>query len=93
MPKGGNSGPNGHRYRTVRAAVLARSDTCVLCGHPGADQADHILSRSQHPEIDVADPANLAPVHGVNGCPTCGEKCNQVKGNGTVTRPVRSRDW
>jgi 5-methylcytosine-specific restriction endonuclease McrA len=90
---GSSQGPNGHRYREARRAVLAQSDTCHLCGHGGADQADHLASRSLNPEIDVADPSNLAPAHGVKGCPTCGEKCNQVKGNGTLTRPVSSRAW
>lgn len=91
MP-GGRSA-NGYRYRTARKAVLDASTTCHLCGHEGADQADHALPRSSHPEIDDADVSNLLPSHGVNGCPTCGEKCNQVKGNGTLTKPVRSRLW
>lgn len=86
-------GPNGHRYRTAREAVLAHDSVCHLCGHEGADQADHVRSRSAHPDIDDADASNLAPAHGVNGCPTCGEKCNQIKGAGTLTKPVRSRSW
>jgi 5-methylcytosine-specific restriction endonuclease McrA len=93
MPNGARSGPNGHRYRTARRAVLDHSTICHLCGHDGADQADHIGPRSLNPELDDADPTNLAPAHGVNGCPTCGEKCNQVKGNGTLTRPISSRSW
>lgn len=89
----GKPGPNGHRYRTARAAVLAHSDTCWLCGHDGADQADHVVPRSVDRTRDHADTTNLLPAHGVNGCPTCGEKCNQVRGNGTTARPIRSRDW
>ena len=89
----GNRGPNGARYRTARAVVLEYDDTCHLCGHAGADQADHVLPRSQNPDMDDADPSNLAPAHGVKGCPTCGEKCNQVKGDGTLTRPVASQSW
>ena len=84
---------NGRRYRAARLTVLSASTICHLCGHDGADQVDHLAPRSLHPDIDDADLTNLAPVHGVNGCPTCGEKCNQVKGNGTVTKPVRSREW
>jgi 5-methylcytosine-specific restriction endonuclease McrA len=84
---------NGERWRKTRAAVLQRSTTCVLCGHEGADQVDHIEPRSLNPERDECDITNLASVHGVNGCPTCGEKCNQVKGNGTLTRPISSRAW
>ncbi len=86
-------GPNGARYRTARAAVLAHSTTCYLCGHDGADQVDHIQPRSLNPHIDDADTGNLMPAHGVNGCPTCAERCNQVKGNGTLTRPTSSRTW
>lgn len=89
----GKPGAQGSRYRAARLAVLAVSTVCHLCGHEGADQADHIGPRSLNPDIDDADVSNLAPAHGVAGCPTCGEKCNQVKGNGTLTRPVRSREW
>lgn len=77
----------------ARKAVLARSTVCVLCGHEGADQADHVRPRSLHPEIADEDVTNLQPVHGVNKCPTCQEACNQVKGNGTLTKPVASRSW
>jgi 5-methylcytosine-specific restriction endonuclease McrA len=93
----GNRGPNGARYRAARLAVLQPDEDglvlCHLCGHDGADQADHLLPRSLHPDLDDTDTTNLLPAHGNKGCPICGEKCNQVKGNGTVTRPVRSRAW
>lgn len=92
MPSG-RRGPNGHRYREARAALLAYDSVCHLCGHEGADQVDHLLPRSLNPDIDEADTSNLAPAHGVKGCPTCGEKCNQVKGNGALTKPIRSRSW
>jgi hypothetical protein len=54
---------------------------------------DHVLPRSVHADLDDHDLTNLAPAHGINGCPVCGEKCNQVKGNGTMVKPVRSRAW
>lgn len=74
--------------------MLQASDLCWLCGHPGADQVDHVVPRSMDTRRDVADPTNLRPAHGVNGCPTCGVKCNQARGNGTrLTHVVRSRDW
>lgn len=76
--------------RAARKAIA--TGTCHLCGHDGADQADHILPLSLYPELDGVL-SNYAPAHGVKGCPTCGEKCNQVKGNGTVTRPRASRSW
>ncbi|MDR7278923.1 HNH endonuclease [Catenuloplanes atrovinosus] len=89
----GKPGPRGSRYRRARNAVLAQSTICHLCGHADADQVDHVRPRSLNPELDDADHTNLAPAHGVNGCPTCGEKCNQAKGNRTVSKPVRSRNW
>lgn len=83
---------NGHRYRVARAAVLELSDVCHLCGHRGADTVDHLVPLSMGG--DVADPANLAPAHGVHGCPVCKVKCNQARGNGSVIRHrTRSRDW
>lgn len=88
-----SSQADGHAYRLARRAVLARDTTCHLCGHEGSDQVDHILPRSTHPEIPEEEITNLAPVHGVTRCPTCREACNQVKGNGLWTRPIRSRDW
>jgi len=85
---------NGHRYRMARAAVLDDSDVCWWCGHSGADQADHVVPRSVDPTRDVADPTNLAPIHGVNGCPTCARKCNQERGNKAPTPPrPHSVDW
>lgn len=95
---GGGSMPgpraNGHRYRMARAAVLQASDICHLCGHAGADQADHLTPRSVDGTRDVADPTNLAPVHGVHGCPTCHVKCNQSRGNRMVMpRRPQSCDW
>jgi 5-methylcytosine-specific restriction endonuclease McrA len=92
---------NGHRYRVARAAVLAASDTCWWCGHPGADQADHVVPRSVDPTQDVANPAGLAPIHGTAGCPYCPlvhgkrRRCNQERGDGTryQRNAQRSRDW
>lgn len=84
----------GHRYRQARAAVLSTSDVCHLCGHDGADTVDHLIPRSLDPTVDVADPANMAPAHGVHGCPTCGVKCNQSRGNRlVVSRRKNSVDW
>lgn len=87
---------NGHRYRRARRAVLAESDVCWWCAHPGADQADHLIPRSVDPTIDVADPANLGPIHGTRPCATCGRRCNQERGNDMTARPaeqVHSRRW
>ena len=62
---------SGYRWRKARAAILAASDICWLCGHPGADTVDHVIELDRGgPELD---PANLRPAHGkknpVTGCP------------------------
>lgn len=78
-------------YRRNRANMLADDDTCHWCGHPGADAADHLDS-----PLDGGDPVspdNLAPIHGVDGCPTCGRRCNSERGRGGTAPLVTSRDW
>ncbi len=70
----------GHRaYRRMRAQILAESDVCILCAHVGADAIDHITPVSKGG--GTLDRDNLAPIHGVDGCPTCGRKCNNEKGS------------
>lgn len=81
-------------YRTMRASVLAEDDTCVVCGHGGSDATDHLVpvSRGGAP----VDRDNLAPIHGVAGCPTCARQCNTDKGDlllSELPRLETSRDW
>lgn len=52
---------NTRRWRQVRAAVLAASDICWICGRPGADTVDHIVPRAQG---GTDHPTNLRPAHG-----------------------------
>lgn len=83
-----------YAFRQMRARLLAESDTCLWCGHGGADAADHIVPVSRGGTR--LDPDNLAPIHGVDGCPVCGRKCNNEKGDklpSEVPRLVTSRDW
>lgn len=68
-----------YRYRQARAQVLSESDTCMWCGHGGADSADHVIPTSKGG--DPYDLDNLAPIHGVRGCAVCLRKCNNEKGN------------
>lgn len=88
------SGLSGRPWRRIRAQVLADSDVCSWCGHAGADAVDHVVPRSRGgPKLD---PANLRPIHGVTGCPTCQVRCNSVKGNSLSPRlphVQRSRSW
>lgn len=81
-----------YAYRKARAQVLAESDVCHWCGHRAADAADHLIP--PHKGGAKADPENLAPIHGVTGCPTCGRKCNNEKSDNIGARPlVTSVDW
>jgi hypothetical protein len=82
------------RYLNSRAKVLAASDICGICGHPGAITCDHIVPLAVWPR-DAAGrllpghdaPENLMPAHGtagpgpgrLNRCLVCGQLCNQVK--------------
>ncbi len=83
-----------YEYRQLRARILAASDVCIMCGHGGSDAVDHV-----HPVARGGarlDPGNLAPIHGTAGCPICGRKCNNDKGDrllSEVKRLVTSIDW
>lgn len=89
-------GRTGRPYRRARLQVLGASTVCWICGHEGADQADHDppLRELEALGLDPADPAFMRPAHGVNGCPVCGRKCNQSKGDRPYVPPsTTSRDW
>lgn len=77
-------GRQGRPWRRMRAAVLAASDVCWICGHQGADSVDHLhpLARGG----SALDPSNLAPAHH-NPCPTCGRRCNASRGAGRGVDP------
>lgn len=66
--------PTGRPYRRARAATLAASNICWICGKPGADTVDHVVPRSLGGA--VADRSNLRPAH---------YSCNSARGNGTRT--------
>lgn len=74
------------RYRVARALMFQIYGTvCIICGHPGARQADHLVPISQNPHQPI-DPHGLRPAHGNrhrygdDRCPTCGLACNQSRG-------------
>lgn len=71
-----------------------KGDVCILCGHAGSQDLGHIEPRAAGGS--ELDPDNHAPIHGVEGCPTCGRKCNRDQGDkplSLVVRLVTSRDW
>ncbi|GAA2108763.1 HNH endonuclease signature motif containing protein [Streptomyces synnematoformans] len=83
-----------YEYRKLRARVLAESDVCIVCGHGAADTVDHIVPVTKGGAR--LDPDNLAPIHGVHGCPVCLRKCNSEKSDkplAAVTQLVTSVDW
>lgn len=79
-----SSGRVGARWRRICAIVLATSDLCGICGHSGSGDVDHIIPRSERPDL-AEDLDNLQPAHGVNSrCYVCspkeGRNCNGEKG-------------
>jgi hypothetical protein len=64
-------------------------DTCHICGHGGANEADHLVPLAVDPDQPV-DPYGMRPAHGHPGCPYCApvngrrRKCNQSRGK----RPI-----
>ncbi|YCK35160.1 hypothetical protein ACNF49_14055 [Actinomadura sp. ATCC 39365] len=94
MPR--SKGRTGRPWRRVRAQVLAASTTCWLCGHDQAGDVDHDppLVELERLGLDPRDKRYLKPAHGVQGCPTCGIKCNQVKGaRAAQPQAPTSRRW
>jgi hypothetical protein len=84
----------GRPYRTARQQMFEMYGTlCWICGHGGATDADHLVPISVDSEQPV-DPHGMRPAHGVNGCPTCGRKCNQERGTRAVASMYRpALDW
>jgi 5-methylcytosine-specific restriction endonuclease McrA len=85
---------DSRRYRRALREIQAAGPCCVICSHPGSDSIHHRLPASLFPDL-AGDPANWVPAHGVEGCATCGMKCNQAQGNKLqpVKPPVTSRRW
>ena len=76
----------GRTAQRRNARILAESDICHLCGHPGSDAIDHIEP------LALGGPDerhNLAPAHHTNPCPTCGIKCNRVKSDKRIAPVIR----
>ncbi|WP_242890236.1 hypothetical protein [Actinomadura litoris] len=94
---GTHAGRKGRRWRKVRAAVLAESTLCWLCGHEGSGSVDHdppLLELRAH-GLDPEDRRYLRPAHGaLSRCPTCNRACNEAKGaREHVPERTNSRAW
>lgn len=71
----------GPKYQIWRREVHAIwGYTCHLCGHGNANTADHLVPLSVWPNQPY-DARLSRPAHGVQGCATCGIKCNSSRGN------------
>lgn len=79
-----------HAQRLTALTLSTYGTVCWLCGHDGADSADHILPRSRGGSDAIE---NLRPAH-YSACATCGKRCNQARGNrltpATPRRPYRN---
>jgi hypothetical protein len=83
----------GGTYQRAAVAFLRVHTVCWLCAHPASDSIDHYIPVSVAPWLRYVV-ANWRPSHGVKGCPTCGRKCNQSRGNKPgLPQSRRSRRW
>jgi hypothetical protein len=89
------AGRKGRPWREAKAKLHAISQTCWLCGHAGATEADHEPPRKVLLQLglDPNDLQYLRPAHGSScPCPTCGQTCNQIKGEGQH-KPRMTCEW
>lgn len=70
---------SGRKRQERNRRILAASDVCHICGHPGSDSVDHVTALARGGSD--TDPANLRPAHHDTPCPTCSERCNRSKGD------------
>lgn len=66
------------RYRKLRAAILAESDICYICGKPGANSVDHVvpIAKGGKNTRENMKPAHMFP-------------CNRSKGTRDYAPIVR----
>lgn len=67
----------GRKRQERNRRILAASDVCHICGHPGADAVDHVKAFARGGSD--TDPTNLKPAHHDVPCAVCGERCNRAK--------------
>lgn len=70
-------------WERLKRRVLADTDICHICGHHGADTADHVVPIARGGTNAIT---NLKPAHH-NACATCGNQCNRIK-NGKEYAPI-----
>ena len=94
---GGGSRARGTRWEAFKQLMFRTyGDSCHICTHGGARQADHLEPVGEDPAREW-DLANIRPAHGApnNPCPTCSARagrkihCNQIRGGMSVERARR----
>lgn len=78
---------DGRTRQRINKAILAASDVCGLCGHPGSDGVDHIVPLSKG---GTEARSNKQPAHHDVHCATCGHQCNREKSDKLIA-PVMKR--
>ncbi len=95
LPISRSRGRSTRTFMRIRAKILASNQICAYCGHDYSDAVDHVIPRSLRPDLaEVED--NLVPAHHLP-CPTCGQRCNRIKGTNTVAQMQKplivSENW
>lgn len=74
---------SGRKRQDRNRRILAASDVCHICGHPGSDAVDHVVPLNPRAggQVGTEDPSNLRPAHHDVDCATCGRRCNREKSN------------
>ncbi len=93
-------GAEGAVWRRIVKFVVSRdAGICAICGHAGANSADHKVSVTERPDLALTA-SNLQAAHGYpGGCPACsaasvarGGKpvyCNEIKQALSIERARR----
>lgn len=79
--------PSEYLHPAKRQRILyAHAGICHTCGHPDADQVDHVIAWAEwtRTDLSVHDASNLAPIH--EYCSTCDVRCHEVKTNAEAAR-------
>lgn len=88
MPRGDGYGGRAAR-RWVALVLDTYGTTCHLCGHGGAESADHLTPRAElarRGQLDrMYDVKNGRPAHH-RPCPVCGVRCQTRRKDKPLTR-------
>lgn len=86
VPPQWRAGDKADRWR--KAVYAMWGHVCHLCGHEGANTADHLVPLSLWGNQPY-DARISRPAHGIEGCETCFVKCNSSRGNRQLANAIR----